>query len=153
MFGGLGRKPEPKKRRGGSTLTTALFVSGGAAALAVALVGYELVLQKPDGALPDRVADGLGFGGFETPLNGEKPRPGEGGQPLAAVAACSNARQRAGRRRSCAPTAAQSEAGYAEIYADGVRRVEAKDNCGVDIIKEVGQSRLCPGAILPGQAL
>ncbi len=138
MFGGLGRKPEAKKRRGGSTLTTALFVSGGAAALAVALVGYEIVLQKPGGALPDRVADAMGLGGFKIPLNGEKPRAGEGGQPLAAVA-LSPTPVAAGP----APTAAQNEAG-AEIYADGVRRVEAKDNSGVDIIKKAANLGYAP---------
>ncbi len=142
MFGGLGRKPEKKKGRGGSTLTTALFVSGGAAALAVALVGYELVLQKPGGALPDRVASVMGLGAPKSPVNGEKPGPGEGGQPMAAVALTpmpANGPAAAG----AAPTAAQSEAG-AEIYADGVRRVEAKDNSGVDIIKRAANLGYAP---------
>ena len=141
MFGGLGRKPEPKKRRGGSTLTTALFVSGGAAALAVALVGYEIVLQKPGGALPNRVADAMGLGAFISPVNGEKPGPGEGGQPLAAVALAPT--PAGGPAAGPAPSAAQSEAG-AEIYADGVRRVEAKDNSGVDIIKKAANLGYAP---------
>jgi localization factor PodJL len=142
MFGGLGRKPEKKKGRGGSTLTTALFVSGGAAALAVALVGYELVLQKPGGALPNRVADAMGLGATKSPVNGEKPAAGEGGQPLAAVALAPTPAAGPGGAGP-APTAAQNEAG-AEIYADGVRRVEAKDNSGVDIVKKAANLGYAP---------
>jgi localization factor PodJL len=142
MFGGLGRKPEMKKKgRGGSTLTTALFVSGGAAALSVALVGYELVLQKPGGALPNRVAEVMGLGGGKSPVNGEKPAVGEGGQPLAAVALAPTANAPAAP--GPVPTAAQNEAG-AEIYADGVRRVEAKDNSGVAIVTKAANLGYAP---------
>jgi localization factor PodJL len=140
MFGGLGRKPEMKKGRG-STLTTALFVSGGAAALSVALVGYELVLQKPDGALPNRVAEAMGLSGPKSPVDGEKPAAGEGGgQPLAAVALAPTA---VGPTSTPTPSAAQNEAG-AEIYADGVRRVEAKDNSGVDVVRKAANLGYAP---------
>jgi localization factor PodJL len=143
MFGGLGRKPDTKKKgRGGSTLTTALFVSGGAAALSVALVGYELVLQKPGGALPNRVAEVMGLGGAKPAVNGEKPAAGEGGQPLAAVALAPTANN-APAAPGPAPTAAQNEAG-AEIYADGVRRVEAKDNSGVAIVTKAANLGYAP---------
>jgi localization factor PodJL len=141
MFGGLGRKPELKKGRGGSTLTTALFVSGGAAALSVALVGYELVLQKPNGALPNQVAEAMGLGGSKSPVAGEKPAAGEGGgQPLAAVALAPTAAAAAG---APAPSAAQNEAG-AEIYADGVRRIEAKDTSGVDVVRKAANLGYAP---------
>jgi localization factor PodJL len=143
MFGGLGRKPDTRKKgRGGSTLTTALFVSGGAAALSVALVGYELVLQKPGGALPNRVAEVMGLGGVKSAVNGEKPAAGEGGQPLAAVALAPTANN-APAAAAPAPTAAQNEAG-AEIYADGVRRVEAKDNSGVAIVTKAANLGYAP---------
>ncbi|HEX4196028.1 MAG TPA: peptidoglycan-binding protein [Caulobacteraceae bacterium] len=139
MFGGLGRKPELRKGRGGSTLTTALFVSGGAAALSVALVGYELVLQKPNGVLPNRVAEVMGLGGPKSPVDGEKPAAGEGGQPLAAVALA----PAAAPASAPTPSAAQSEAG-AEIYADGVRRIEAKDNSGVDVVRKAANLGYAP---------
>jgi localization factor PodJL len=141
LFGGLGRKPEMKKGRGGSTLTTALFVSGGAAALAVALVGYEIVLQKPGGALPNRVADVMGLGAPRSPVNGEKPAAGEGGQPLAAVVLAPTPTGPAAPGAD--PSAAQSEAG-AEIYADGVRRLEAKDNSGVTIVSKAANLGYAP---------
>ncbi len=140
LFGGLGRKLEIRTGRGGSTLTTALFVSGGAAALSVALVGYELVLQKPAGALPNRVAQAMGLGAPTSPVNGEKPGAGEGGQPLAAVALAPTP---AGSAVAPAPSATQSEAG-AEIYADGVRRVEAHDNSGVDIVRKAANLGYAP---------
>ncbi|HZC16665.1 MAG TPA: peptidoglycan-binding protein [Caulobacteraceae bacterium] len=141
MFGGLGRRPDLKKGRGGSTLTTALFVSGGAAALSVALVGYELVLQKPDGAPPNRVAGAMGLGGPVSAVDGEKPAAGEGGgQPLAAVAMAPTA---AAPAAAPTPSAAQIEAG-AELYADGVRRIEAKDTSGADVVRKAANLGYAP---------
>ena len=122
-------------------MTTALFVSGGAAALAVALVGYEIVLQKPGGALPNRVADVMGLGAPRSPVNGEKPAAGEGGQPLAAVVLAPTPTGPAAP--GAAPSATQSEAG-AEIYADGVRRLEAKDNSGVAIVSKAANLGYAP---------
>ncbi len=145
LFAG-GKKADKKpKRKGSSPLATALFVSGGAAALSMALVGYELVLQRPGGALPERVADVLGLGAHTAPLTSERPAAGEG-QPLAAVAL----NPQLANPVASPQTAAQNEAA-AELYADGVRRVEAHDNTGVDSIKKAANLGYAPAEFYLGK--
>ena len=121
-------------------MTTALFVSGGAAALSMALVGYEFVLQKPAGQLPTRVAEVLGIGAPATPLASERPAAGEGGQPLAAVALNPTP---ANPIAGPSPNAQQTEAA-AEFYADGVRRIEAHDNSGLAPLKRAANLGYAP---------
>jgi len=128
------------RRSGPSAMTTALFVSGGAAALSMALVGYEFVLQKPAGQLPTRVAEVLGLNAPATPLASERPGPGEGGQPLAAIALNPTP---TGPIAAQTPNAQQSEAA-AEFYADGVRRIEAHDNSGLDSLKRAANLGYAP---------
>ncbi|HXQ45725.1 MAG TPA: peptidoglycan-binding protein [Caulobacteraceae bacterium] len=141
------RRQRPNSRRafgargkGPSAMTTALFVSGGAAALSMALVGYEFVLQKPAGQLPTRVAEVLGIGAPATPLASERPAAGEGGQPLAAVALNPTP---ANPIAGPSPNAQQTEAA-AEFYADGVRRIEAHDNSGLAPLKRAANLGYAP---------
>jgi localization factor PodJL len=128
------------RRSGPSAMTTALFVSGGAAALSMALVGYEFVLQKPAGQLPARVAEVLGLGAPASPLTSERPGPGEGGQPLAAIALNPTPTSPIAAQT---PNAQQTEAA-AEFYADGVRRIEANDNSGLDPLKRAANLGYAP---------
>ena len=144
--GPFGHRGEKKPHRRGSTLTTALFVSGGAAALSVALVGYELVLQRPAGPLPTRVAEALGFGAPQSPVSGERPAAGEG-QPMAAVAL---APAPIGQITAPTQTEAQNEAA-AEIYTDGVRRLQAHDNTGLDAVRKAANLGYAPAELFLGK--
>jgi localization factor PodJL len=104
------------------------------------LVGYEFVLQKPAGQLPTGVAEVLGLSAPATPLTAERPGPGEGNQPLAAVALNPTP---ASPIAAETPNARQSEAA-AEFYAGGVRRIEAHDNSGVDSLKRAANLGYAP---------
>jgi localization factor PodJL len=129
LFGGFGRGGKKKR---GSTMRTALLVSGGTAAMGVALAGYVILSDKPHGALPERVAEALGVHAAQVahPATGEVAP-----SPLAAVALTPKpiagqmvaASQQAGQ--ATLPTAAGP--GGAELYNDAVRRIESKDKTGV----------------------
>ncbi|HLI66673.1 MAG TPA: peptidoglycan-binding protein [Caulobacteraceae bacterium] len=131
--GGTAAKGKPKRR--GSSLGTALFVSGAAAALGVALVGYELVLERPANA-PRTAANAQG-----APLPGERNAPGEGPSPLAAVA-LSPTPDHPGLTPA-APNAQQTEAA-AELYADAIRRITAHDNSGADALRRAANLGYAP---------
>ncbi|HLK23660.1 MAG TPA: peptidoglycan-binding protein [Caulobacteraceae bacterium] len=139
--GGAARRPLPTARakpRGPSAMITALMVSGGAAALSMALVGYEFVLQKPAGPLPNRVAQAFGLGAPGAPLASERPAAGEGNpQPLAAIALNPTPIAAQG------PSAQQNEAA-AEVYADGVRRLESHDNSGLQTLRRAANLGYAP---------
>jgi localization factor PodJL len=135
-----GKRAFGARGKGFSAMTTALFVSGGAAALSMALVGYEFVLQKPAGQLPTRVAEVLGLGAPATPLTSERPAAGEGGQPMAAIALNPTP---ASPFAAQGPNAQQSEAA-AEFFADGVRRISAHDNSGLDSLKRAANLGYAP---------
>jgi localization factor PodJL len=128
LFGGLSLGGAKKKRRGGSVMRTALLVSGGTAAMGVALAGYVILADKPHGALPERVAEALGVHAAATvhPANGEVAPT-----PLAAVALAPKpiAGQMADNATAALPSPDASGAG--ELYDDAVRRIEAKDKSGV----------------------
>jgi localization factor PodJL len=136
LFSGFGlgapKKPRPK-RRGGSTLATALIISGGAAAVGVALAGYELVVEKPVGALPSRVAEALGRNTL--PAHAEQPAPGEPGRQMAAVALTTPTPKPtldgAGTLAPAPPASPAASEAAAELYADAVRRIDARDFSGM----------------------
>jgi len=135
LFGGFG--VGKKKQRGGSTMRTALLVSGGTAALGVALAGYVILADKPHGALPDRVASALGVHGRPG-----KPAAGElASNPLAAVALSPKpiAGQIAAQN---APVA--NGPGGAELYDDAVRRIEAKDKTGLANLQKAANLGYAP---------
>ena len=138
MFSGFGFGG--KKKRGGSTMRTALLVSGGTAALGVALAGYVILSDKPHGALPDRVAAALGV----RAAHPSHPAPGEiAPTPLAAVAL--SPKPIAGQIAAADQQAAvQAETGGAEIYNDAVRRIEAKDKTGVAALQKAANLGYAP---------
>ncbi len=130
---GIGGKKKPR----GSTMRSALLVSGGTAALGVALAGYVILSEKPHGALPDRVAAALGAHGHIG-----KPAAGEmSSNPLAAVALAP---------RPIAGQIADQNApvlggqGGAELYDDAVRRIEAKDRTGLVALQKAANLGYAP---------
>jgi localization factor PodJL len=138
MFSGFGFGG--KKKRGGSTMRTALLVSGGTAAMGVALAGYVILSDKPHGALPDRVAAALGV----HTEHGARPAAGEvAPSPLAAVAL--SPKPIAGQIVAADQQAAlQAGAGGAELYNDAVRRIEAKDKTGVAALQKAANLGYAP---------
>jgi localization factor PodJL len=121
LFGGLGRK----RSAGGDTMRTALLVSGGTAALGVALVGYVLLASKPGGALPDRVAQSLGSDAPAHPATGEVSN-----HPLAAIAL--SPKPIAGQ----APVSAPVGSGGAELYNAAVQKIGAGDKAGLGALQK-----------------
>jgi localization factor PodJL len=137
MFGGLlGGKKDKKKR--GSTMRTALLVSGGTAAMGVALAGYVILSSQPQGPLPARVASALGAHGAQT----SAPAPAN---PIAAVALSPQpiAGQIAGANNPAAAVTPPANGG-AELYNDAVRRIEAKDRTGVASLQKAANLGYAP---------
>ncbi|MDR3513258.1 MAG: peptidoglycan-binding protein [Caulobacteraceae bacterium] len=141
MFSGFGLGGG-RKKRGGSTMRTALLVSGGTAAMGVALAGYVILADKPHGALPDRVAEALGVHAAA----GTHPAAGEmSPNPLAAVALAP--KPIAGQAVDANQTAAlptPEAAGGAELYNDAVRKIEAKDKSGVAPLQKAANIGYAP---------
>jgi localization factor PodJL len=151
MFGGFGfgaKNEANRKKRGGSTMRTALLVSGGTAAMGVALAGYVILSDKPRGVLPDRVAVALGARPAPTP----HASAGEtSATPLAAVAlapkpiaAQMTAASQQAAQASLAAAAAANGPGGAELYNDAVRRIEAKDKTGVAALQKAANLGYAP---------
>lgn len=138
MFSGfsLGGKKDKKKR--GSTMRTALLVSGGTAAMGVALAGYVILSSQPQGPLPARVASALG---------GHTPAPATpaSANPIAAVALSPQpiAGQIAGANNPAAAMTPPANGG-AELYNDAVRRIEAKDRTGVASLQKAANLGYAP---------
>jgi localization factor PodJL len=139
LFGGFGQ-PKAKPREG-STLRTAFLMSGTAAAVGVALAGYEILAEKPTGALPRRVAEALD-GGRASSAAPAKPLSIEVGEPMAAVAIDPKP---IGSASAIPPPAAPAPApakftapspDATADYATGARRIEAHDNGGVDDLRK-----------------
>jgi localization factor PodJL len=131
-----------KKKRGGSTMRTALLVSGGTAAMGVALAGYVILSDKPHGALPYRVAEALGVHATHTghPVAGELAA-----NPLAAVALSPKpiAGQIAAANQQVSLQVSDGADG-AELYNDAVRRIEAKDKTGVPSLQKAANLGYAP---------
>jgi localization factor PodJL len=138
MFSGfsLGGKKDKKKR--GSTMRTALLVSGGTAAMGVALAGYVILSSQPQGPLPARVASALGA---HTPA----PTSQAPANPIAAVALSPQpiAGQIAGANNPAAAVTPPATGG-AELYNDAVRRIEAKDRTGVGSLQKAANLGYAP---------
>ncbi len=136
LFGG-------KKKRGGSVMRAALMVSGGAAAVGVALAGYVILSDKPRGALPERVAEALGV---EAPQAAHSATGDVAPNPLAAVALAPKpiADQMAAADQQQANPPAANGAGGAELYNDAVRRIESKDKTGVTVLQKAANLGYAP---------
>jgi localization factor PodJL len=136
LFGGFGLGGGKKKQRG-STMRSALLVSGGTAALGVALAGYVILSEKPHGALPDRVAAALGAHGHIG-----KPAAGEiSSNPLAAVALAP--KPIAGQIADQNAPVLNGQGG-AELYDDAVHRIEAKDRTGLVSLQKAANLGYAP---------
>lgn len=120
LFSGFGSRP---KRRAGSTLQTALLITGGAAFLSLSAAGIMIADGQPKGELPKRVADSLTASSGEikaaeadtTPF-GENPRVSVAlaPQPLTAPAAAS-----------------ADTAELAALYAQATRDIETQQAGGL----------------------
>ena len=142
LFGGFGLGA--KKKRGGTTMRTALLVSGGTAALGVALAGYVILADKPHGALPARVAStpwACKRGPPSHPATGELSP-----NPLAAVALAPKpiASQVAAAQQPATPAAPPAGVSGAELYNDAVRRIEAQDKTGVAPLQKAANLGYAP---------
>jgi localization factor PodJL len=138
LFGGFGRTENKAKPREGSTIRTALLMSGAAAAAGVMVAGYELLGVKPSGALPSRVADALNHGPDAKPT---KPLSVEVGEPLAAMAMSPKPlAPGAVLPGDAIPPAASKIAApspdAAAFYADGAKRIETHDNTGIEGLRK-----------------
>lgn len=141
LFGGLGRGG--KKKRGGATMRTALLVSGGTAAMGVALAGYVIMADKPHGALPDRVAEALGVHAAATGHAATGGAPAPAGLAAVALAPKPIAGVAAGLDQT-APLPNPDAAGGAELYNDAVRRIEARDKTGVATLQKAANLGYAP---------
>lgn len=132
LFSGFSMRP---KKRAGSTLQTALLLSGGAAFLGMAAGGMMLISGEPAGELPARVADAVSAardGDVEVAAV-----EGEASAPRAALA--------------IAPEPLTGEAAGAEIredlpglYAQAVRGVEDGTDGALDELKKVANLGYAP---------
>jgi localization factor PodJL len=137
---GGGSKKKPKRRQA-SALGAALMVSGGAAALSLGAAGYIVLSGQPGGALPARVAAALSGHAAApapaTPLATEvAPQPAAGGPALAAVALSPQTPAAADAAQAPGAPAETPTQSAADFYSDGVRKIEARDNSGVESLRK-----------------
>ena len=137
---GLPKKP---KRRNPSAMGVALMISGGAAVLSVGAAGYILLADHPSGALPARVMAALGAPEAATHPHSAPPAAAPA-DPMAAVALSPQPSDEAGAGEASPqanPIAADSGA---ELYGDGVRRIEARDFTGLDGLRKAANLGYAP---------
>ena len=135
VFSGPDMRPQPRRRQA-SVWTNAVLISGTAAALGAAVVGYALLSEKPVGALPQKVADALGA---KTPVPAKAAA--EVGGPILAEALTTrpaDASTLAAAPLSAAPLAAPAAPSPDAIsfYGDATRRIESRDFTGVEALKK-----------------
>jgi len=131
MFAGMRQPPRSSThRRQGSTLMTALMVSGAAAALSVSIAGYVILSDKPAGPVPARIAQAMGA---KAPTSAAQAT-GDSASVMAATAIIPSVGSAAGASDSdasatAAPTPPSADA--IALYGEGARRIEAHDFTGV----------------------
>ena len=132
-------KPAPAKRKHGSTMMSALAISGAAAALSASVAGYVILFEKPGGPAPARVAEALSAHG--APLVAKAL----GSDPSTAMAALALVPGATGPITTGAvadPTAAAATAPAAPNpdavaqFGEGARRIEAHDFTGVEALQK-----------------
>ena len=130
VFSGPDMRPQPRRRQA-SVWTNAVLISGTAAALGAAVVGYALLSEKPVGAQPQKVADALGS---KTPAPIKAAT--EVGGPILAEALTAKPTEASGL--AAAPLAAPTAPGPDAIsfYGDATRRIESRDFTGVEALKK-----------------
>lgn len=148
LFGAFGRgadrnggdKKKPK-RRGGTALQVALLASGTVAASSLALAGYIILADRPEGALPSRVAEGLGS------ADGAKaahPLTKEVAPPLMAMALAPKPIVDQASPAVAEPAPAAPADGAPELYADGVQKIETRDPAGLEAVRKAANLGYAP---------
>ncbi|MDP1988240.1 SEL1-like repeat protein, partial [Phenylobacterium sp.] len=131
MFSAFSVRP---KKRAGSTLQTALLISGGAAFLGMAAGGMMLIGSDPSGDLPTRVANAVSAArddGLQTEL-------AETGAPRAASALAPEV------LTDPEGAAAQTREDLPALYAEAVGNVESGAEGGLDDLKRVANLGYAP---------
>ncbi len=151
LFGGGSKKP---KRRAGSSLQSALVLAAGAATVGLLSAGGVMIYGgKGEGSVTARVAEALQIrkaddqGEIETAEADTTPvRPG-GSRVAVAIApqglSPATNPALAGAPPAAAPVAPAVES-PASLYADGVRRIEARDLTGVAALKRAANLGYAP---------
>lgn len=151
LFGGGARKP---RRRAGSALQSALVVAAGAATL-TSLMAYAVIEfgGRGGGSVTDRVAEALQIrraddqGEIKTAEADTTPTAPDAGTPRVAVAIAPGAPPTdptlAGGPAAADPAATAAES-PASLYADAVRRIEARDATGVASLKRAANLGYAP---------
>jgi localization factor PodJL len=130
-----------KKKRVGTALRTALFVSGATAATSVALAGYVILADKPHGAAPERVIQALGMQvAPAAPAAKIEVAP----HPLAAVALSPHPIASPMVSPIVSLGAPSAGDNGAELYSDAVRRIEAKDRTGLAPLQKAANQGYAP---------
>jgi localization factor PodJL len=138
----LGSMGGRSKRRGGSSLQTALLVAGGAAFLGVAASGIALMASQPGGAPSPRLAHGMALGRADGPVaNAEPDTAPELANPRAAVALSP---QPLSQAEPVVPAALPPGQDMAGLYAQAAQAVETREPGGLDSLKKVANLGYAP---------
>ena len=132
MFSAFSVRP---KKRAGSTLQTALLISGGAAFLGMAATGMALIGGDPSGDLPARVASAVSAVRDEA---GQESELAETGTPRAASALTPEL------LTDPEGAAAQTREDLPALYAEAVSNVESGAEGGLDDLKRVANLGYAP---------
>lgn len=126
LFSGLSFAAKKPKRLG-ATVATAVTVFGAAGALGAGVGGLLLLNTDGSGAAPSRVAAAIAGRNADVEINGPEADTTPGA-PRASVAVATPVEGEA------AATPAATDASKA-LFEDGVRKIEAGDRSGVEILK------------------
>ena len=132
MFSAFSVRP---KKRAGSTLQTALLISGGAAFLGMAAGGMMMMSGDPSGDLPTRVANAVSAVRDDA---GQGPELAETGTPRAASALTPEL------LTDPEGAAAQTREDLPALYAEAVSNVESGAEGGLDDLKRVANLGYAP---------
>ncbi|MES2034730.1 MAG: peptidoglycan-binding protein, partial [Pseudomonadota bacterium] len=152
------REKKPKQRRAGSALQSAFIVAGGAAALAVGASGLVMINSGGDKPASDRIAEMLQINAQdargEIKRNEADTTPDFGGRtPRVAMAiapgvgpdgAATTTAPLAGAPLAAATSATPPVESGASLYAEGVRRIEAKDSTGIETLRRAANLGYAP---------
>jgi len=135
LFAGFGSKASTKapKRRVGSTVATALMVFGVAGAMGAGVAGL-LLPDHGEGQVPDRVAQSIAGRKSEVEIRTAEADTTPG-MPRAAVALSPQLITPATTDATPPPPAPPQENAQA-LFDEGVRKIEAKDRSGVEIMRK-----------------
>ncbi len=130
LFGGFGGFAAKKPKRLGATVATAVTVFGAAGALGAGVGGLLLLNTDGSGAAPTRVAAAIAGRNADVEINGPEADTTPGA-PRAAVA-LSAGQVTPVEGETSAPAATDASKA---LFEDGVRKIEAGDRSGVEILK------------------